>query len=160
MREDIGYISGKKWPFVEIKVSLEPSQHNNVIFEGFTHFHALLHTLAQFKHNFHAICDIFANFDQFSTCLVSKSMYSSWGIQWLYFHTPSNTLYNLQAIWAILAIFNMLGIKKPVFKLRKLMVILSNTHAFLHTIYTQFSQIQANSVKIACKLHENVWSSE
>ena len=59
VHEDIGYISGKKWPFVEIKVSLDLSQHKNVIFEGFAHFHALLHTLAQFQHNFHANCDIF-----------------------------------------------------------------------------------------------------
>ena len=54
----------------------------------FKKFHARVHAISR---NFHAIWTISAIFGPISTCWVSKSMYSSWEIQWWYFHTLSRT---------------------------------------------------------------------
>ena len=83
--------------------------------DAFTHFQWLLHALS---HNFHVIWAILSNFGPISTCLVSKSKYLSWGIQWRYFHTLSQTpsctftLTQFGIFWAILAQFQhvMLGV--------------------------------------------------
>ena len=68
--------------------------------DSFTHFHTL-------SRNFHTIWAILSNFGLISTCWVSKSMYLSWGIQWQYFHTlsqtPSHTFMQFGLFWAILA---------------------------------------------------------
>ena len=51
---------------------------------SFTQFHTIFT-------QYHAILAISAIFGPISTCWVSKCMYSSWEIQWRYFHTHSCT---------------------------------------------------------------------
>merc|ERR1712025_120315 len=92
----------------------------------FTQFHAI-------SCNFHAILAISAIFGPISTCLVSKSMYSSQEIHWEYFQKISRACSRnftqfsphfgyFSHFWAN---FNMLSIKMHVLELRNSLVILS-----------------------------------
>ena len=81
------------WPFFSpfLHVGCLKASTQAVKFNGDTlkYFHTLAHTLHTIFTHFGLL---WQNFVPISTCWVCKSLYSSWAIQWWYFHTFLHTL--------------------------------------------------------------------
>ena len=112
---------------------------------------------------FHTILAISAIFWSISTCWESKCMYSSWEIQWWYFHAIftqfSRNFSYFSQFWAN---FNMLGIKMHVLELSNSIVILSHTFTHsvtqYHTIFTQFWLFQPFLGQFQRVWYQKVWT--